>query len=112
LLPPIHYRSSLMCATAGCFFGALSGGYTSEKLGRKPALMISVVIFMVGSIIQLCSGLNSTSLTPLYVGRIIGGWGVGMNSAVRLLHPSQVAKKVDVNIRLFLLIFLNQVPEP
>ncbi|KIJ54836.1 hypothetical protein M422DRAFT_24727 [Sphaerobolus stellatus SS14] len=67
---------------AGCFFGALSAGYTSERLGRKPALMISVLIFIIGSIIQLCSGINSTSLTPLYIGRIIGGWGVGMNSAI------------------------------
>ena len=67
---------------AGCFFGALSAGYASEKFGRKPALMVSVIIFMIGSIVQLCAGINSKSLTPLYVGRIIGGWGVGMNSAV------------------------------
>jgi MFS family permease len=67
---------------AGCFFGALSSGFFSERFGRKPALLISVLIFFVGSLIQVCSGINSTSLTPLYVGRIIGGWGVGMNSAV------------------------------
>ncbi|KAF8513749.1 general substrate transporter [Gautieria morchelliformis] len=67
---------------AGCFFGALSGGYASEKLGRKQALMVSVVIYTIGSIIQLCSGIHSKSLTPLYVGRVIGGWGVGMNSAI------------------------------
>ncbi|KAF8584693.1 general substrate transporter [Ramaria rubella] len=78
---------------AGCFFGALSGGYVSERLGRKPALMISVTIFIIGSIIQLCSGINSTSLTPLYVGRIIGGWGVGMNSAIVPAYISESSPK-------------------
>ncbi|KAF8517356.1 MFS quinate transporter-like protein QutD [Hysterangium stoloniferum] len=78
---------------AGCFFGALSSGFLSERLGRKPALLISVFIFFVGSIIQVCSGINSTSLAPLYVGRIIGGWGVGMNSAIVPAYISESSPK-------------------
>ncbi|GJJ14789.1 hypothetical protein Clacol_009057 [Clathrus columnatus] len=86
---------------AGCFFGSLSSAYVSERLGRKSSLMLSVTIFIIGSIIQLCSGINSTSLTPLYIGRVIGGWGVGMNSARidRQLVPAYISESSPQSIR-------------
>lgn len=65
---------------AGCFFGAMASFYVSDTFGRKAALIIADVIFIVGSLVQtLIWGGN---LPQLYVGRVIGGFGVGLISAV------------------------------
>lgn len=78
---------------AGCFFGAMSSFYVSDKFGRKTALIIADVIFIIGSIFQTCSAINATSLTELYVGRVIGGFGVGLISAVVPTYIGENANK-------------------
>lgn len=67
---------------AGCFFGALASFYISDTFGRKWALIIADIIFIVGSLIQTLCGLGTSNLAQLYVGRVIGGFGVGLISAV------------------------------
>lgn len=67
---------------AGCFFGALASFYVSDTSGRKWALIIADIIFIVGSLIQTLCGLGTSNLAQLYVGRVIGGFGVGLISAV------------------------------
>jgi SP family sugar:H+ symporter-like MFS transporter len=65
---------------AGCFFGALASFYVSDTFGRKWALIIADIIFIIGSLVQtLIFGGN---ISQLYVGRVIGGFGVGLISAV------------------------------
>ncbi|PVH99163.1 general substrate transporter [Periconia macrospinosa] len=81
---------------AGCFFGALSSFYISDKFGRKTALIIADVIFIVGSLIQTLCAINTTSLTQLYVGRVIGGFGVGLVSAV---VPTYIGENANKEIR-------------
>lgn len=81
---------------AGCFFGAMSSFYVSDTFGRKKALLIADIIFIVGSIVQTCSGLHTTSLTELYVGRVIGGFGVGLISAV---VPTYIGENANKEIR-------------
>lgn len=80
-------------------FGALAMGYFSGKFGRKPCLIASGMIFLVGSLIQCIVGLGSTQevgLKVLYFGRFLGGVGVGMVSA---LVPSYVSECVPKAIR-------------
>ncbi|GLB40275.1 putative major facilitator superfamily, sugar transporter (TC 2.A.1.1) family protein [Lyophyllum shimeji] len=84
---------------AGCFFGALSTGYFSSRFGRKPSLLASGVIFLIGSLIQCIVGLGSSEkvgLRVLYFSRFLGGWGVGMVSA---LVPSYVSECTPRSIR-------------
>ncbi|KAM3416557.1 hypothetical protein BST61_g8147 [Cercospora zeina] len=81
---------------AGCFFGALASFFVSDKFGRKKALIFADVIFIIGSIIQTCSGLSSTSLAELYVGRVVGGFGVGLISAV---VPTYIGENANKEIR-------------
>ena len=67
---------------AGCFFGAMASFYVSDTFGRKWALITADIIFIIGSLIQTLCGIGTTSLAQLYVGRVIGGFGVGLISAV------------------------------
>jgi MFS family permease len=39
----------------GAFFGALGGGPVEERIGRKYALMVGCVIFIIGGIVQVAA---------------------------------------------------------
>ena len=81
---------------AGCFFGAMSSFYVSDTFGRKKALIIADIIFLIGSIVQTLCAINTTSLAQLYVGRVIGGFGVGLISAV---VPTYIGENANKEIR-------------
>ncbi|CDU23657.1 related to quinate transport protein [Sporisorium scitamineum] len=82
---------------AGCFFGAASSFYLPHRFGRKNAMFISAVIFLVGSVIQTVCRLHGQSATSalnqLYVGRVIGGFGVGLASSVVPTYLSECAPR-------------------
>lgn len=83
----------------GCFFGALFTGYFSGRFGRKPTLIASGLIYLVGSLIQCIVGLGSdekVGLRVFYFSRFFAGIGVGMVSA---LVPSYVSECVPKSIR-------------
>lgn len=80
----------------GCFFGAASSFYIGNRFGRKLALIIAAFIFLVGSVLQTCSALNTSSLSQLYVGRFVGGFGVGLVSAV---VPTYIGENANKEIR-------------
>lgn len=81
---------------AGCFFGAATSFWVSDTFGRKMALIVADIIFMLGSVLQVCSGINTKSLALLYTGRVIGGFGVGLISAVT---PTFIGECVNKEIR-------------
>lgn len=81
---------------AGCFFGAGASFFISDFLGRRGALFVALFFFIGGSIVQTCSGLHSTSLGILYAGRVIGGFGVGIVSAV---VPTYIGESANKEIR-------------
>lgn len=55
---------------AGCFFGSLFAGPLSDKVGRKWSIMISGMVFDIGSLMQtLAYGIKDV----VYVGRVVGG---------------------------------------
>ncbi|KAA1477154.1 sugar transporter [Dentipellis sp. KUC8613] len=84
---------------AGSFFGALFTGPSSSRFGRKPILILSGIIYIIGSVIQCIVGLGSSktvAVRVLYFGRFVGGFGVGMVSA---LVPSYVSECVPKSIR-------------
>ncbi|MCG2462366.1 D-xylose transporter XylE [Flavobacteriaceae bacterium F89] len=86
-------------ALIGCIIGALSGGYVSDKFGRKKAMVLSAILFFVSA---LGSAFPETGITSLgeqpssvwavFVGyRIIGGIGVGLASMLAPMYISEVA---------------------
>ncbi|KAJ3732498.1 general substrate transporter [Lentinula guzmanii] len=89
----------------GCFFGALSMGYFSGKFGRKPCLIASGVIYIVGSAIQAIAGLGSsaaTGLSVLYFSRFLGGIGVvWVNySAVLNIAPTDMQWRIPFIVQI------------
>ncbi|PSN72138.1 MFS quinate transporter-like protein QutD [Corynespora cassiicola Philippines] len=81
---------------AGCFFGALTSFYVSDKFGRKKALIFADIIFIIGSLVQTLCALGTHDLAQLYVGRVIGGFGVGLISAV---VPTYIGENANKEIR-------------
>jgi DHA1 family bicyclomycin/chloramphenicol resistance-like MFS transporter len=70
----------------GMIFGEILFGPLADALGRKPALMIGLGVFLIGTIIAL----TANSLTWLLIGRAIQGIGVsGPKIATRALIRDQ-----------------------
>src|SRR3990170_2386053 len=76
----------------GCIIGTLFTGYATDKLGRKPLLIIAAGIFTVSSILM---GWTS-SYNMLVLWRIIAGIGVG---AASMLSPLYIAEVSPASIR-------------
>ncbi|CAE6382950.1 unnamed protein product [Rhizoctonia solani] len=82
----------------GCFFGAMSAAFISDRFGRKTALFVAAFLFFVGSILQTVPALGGqsprSSLNQLYCGRFIGGLGVGLVSVVVPTYISESAPRL------------------
>lgn len=63
----------------GAFVGCLFMPYMADKISRKWALTVVVVIFDIGAILQTAA----TNYDMLVAGRFIGGMGVGTLAMVR-----------------------------
>lgn len=63
----------------GAFVGCIFMPYLCDKISRKRALTVVVIIFDIGAIIQT----TSKDYATLVVGRAIGGIGVGTLAMVR-----------------------------
>jgi MFS family permease len=71
----------------GSWLASLCSGYISDILGRKKAIMIGAVIWVIGSIISAAS----QNIAMLIVGRIINGFCVGICSAQVPVYISELA---------------------
>ena len=72
-------RQSVVVAllSAGCFAGALLGVPTADFLGRRGAIFMVSVIFIIGVIVQIAPTGN---LGAFIAGRFVAGLGVGVSS--------------------------------
>jgi hypothetical protein len=57
----------------GALIGALFAGYLADKLSRKYSIVVAVVVFTIGSILQTAA----MDYAMLTIGRLIGGMGIG-----------------------------------
>ena len=75
------------CALAGCALGAAAVGPLSDRLGRKRALVVSAVLFIVSSI--------GTAIPQTFwlfvVFRFIGGIGIGAASMTSPMYIAEVS---------------------
>lgn len=73
----------------GAVLGALVAGQISKIYGRKNAILISSIIFLVG----VLSVVFAQSINILIIGRILLGIGVGISSFAAPLYVSEIAPK-------------------
>ncbi|KAL9000709.1 MAG: hypothetical protein Q9169_000745 [Polycauliona sp. 2 TL-2023] len=71
----------------GAFIGALNQGWIADKYSRKYSIVIAVVVFTIGSIVQTAA----MDYAMLTVGRLVGGIGIGMLSMVAPLYISEIS---------------------
>lgn len=79
--------SSLSC---GALFGALVGGTSADKIGRKKILMIGDLLFVVGAVL-IAAAPAPKGIAMVFIGRVILGFGVGIASSVAPVYIAEVA---------------------
>lgn len=72
--------------TAGCFFGSIFAAFLNERIGRRYALMVFSVIFLIGAAVQVGA---HHAIGQIYGGRVIAGFGVGGMSAITPVFVSE-----------------------
>ncbi|UNI23129.1 glucose transporter [Purpureocillium takamizusanense] len=75
--------------SAGTVVGALLAAPAGDSLGRRITLVISVGVFCIGAICQVCAD----AVPLLLVGRALAGVGVGAISVLVPLYQSEMAPK-------------------
>ncbi|KAF4595447.1 MFS monosaccharide transporter [Ophiocordyceps camponoti-floridani] len=73
--------------TFGAFVGALNQGWIADAYSRKYSIILAVVIFTVGSTIQV----SAVNYSMLVFARFIGGIGIGQLSMVVPLYISEIS---------------------
>ncbi|KAF7596389.1 Sterol 3-beta-glucosyltransferase [Aspergillus hancockii] len=61
----------------GCFFGAIIAFTIGERLGRKKSTLLGTTIMSIGTLLKV----TSYRLPQMFVGRIVLGFGNGINTA-------------------------------
>ncbi|CAK9821297.1 Facilitated trehalose transporter Tret1 [Anthophora retusa] len=76
----------------GSMIGPFLGACLADRFGRKLCLMLSSVFFIIGWLMVMFA----TTVTSLYIARVILGVGVGISYTTNPMYVSEVA---DINIR-------------
>ena len=59
----------------GAWVGTLYSGVLAERISRKYTILVNVVIFIIGVVVQCCSAVGNES--HILGGRFVTGMGVG-----------------------------------
>ena len=73
--------------SAGSLVGALVAGFLADPLGRKGALQIASVIWLVGAALQA----SSQNVAHLIVGRVVSGLSIGITSSQCCVYLAELA---------------------
>ncbi|KAJ5979077.1 general substrate transporter [Penicillium viridicatum] len=73
--------------SGGAFLGALAAGCSADKYGRKLAIFLGCIVFVIGAVLQACA----FSLAQMAVGRFVIGIGVGSAAMIIPLYITEVS---------------------
>lgn len=71
----------------GALVGALNQGWIADRISRRYSIVVAVVVFTIGSVLQTAA----MDYAMLTVARTIGGLGIGMLSMVAPLYISEIS---------------------
>lgn len=98
---PQQQGIAMSIALAGCLVGAMTAGWLADKLGRRPLLIISALIFLISAY-----GTGAfDNYTLFLIARLVGGVAIGIASG---LSPMYIAEVSPPNVR-GKLVSLNQL---
>ncbi|KAK5110312.1 hypothetical protein LTR85_001293 [Meristemomyces frigidus] len=73
--------------SGAAFFGAIFAGMTADKYGRKIAIYVGCVLFILGAVLQA----SAFSLAQMTVGRLVVGFGVGSAAMIVPMYIAEVS---------------------
>ncbi|ORY94966.1 general substrate transporter [Syncephalastrum racemosum] len=74
---------------AGCCVGALLINFFADPFGRKKAIMLGSVVFLIGGILQTVA----QNVDTMMAGRFVTGLGVGAESALVPMYIAEIAPR-------------------
>lgn len=86
-LTDVEEEAFVSAAVAACVVGALIGGPLSDKIGRRPTIIIAAILFAIGAAVLTISN----AYWMLLVGRIILGFGVGKASMISPVYIAEAS---------------------
>jgi MFS family permease len=75
---------------AGAFFGCFFTTPIASRLGRRTGLIISSLVFSLGTILQV---INAHTLGTFYAGRVIAGIGIGAATVLIPMYAAEMSPK-------------------
>ena len=84
---PSDQGLAMSIALAGCLLGAMVAGNLADRIGRRPLLIISAVIFLISA---YATGAFDT-FEPFLAARLIGGVAIGIASGLSPMYIAEVA---------------------
>lgn len=84
-----HQSLIVSIMSVGTFFGALAAGDLADSLGRKWTVILACVIYAIGVVIEIITGLGD-AYAEIVIGRLIAGIGTGLESATVVLYMSEI----------------------
>ncbi|PYI00250.1 general substrate transporter [Aspergillus sclerotiicarbonarius CBS 121057] len=73
--------------SGGAFIGAIFAGNTADRFGRKMAIYLGCILFVIGSVLQA----TAYTIAQMSVGRVVVGLGVGSAAMVVPLYIAEIA---------------------
>lgn len=89
VLTPVESGWAVSNVLFGCIFGAWIVGSISNKYGRKATLVFSAILFLISAV----GSALATTFFWFIIYRMIGGFAVGMASAITPLYIAEVSPK-------------------
>ena len=75
---------------AGAFFGCFFTMPIAARLGRRMGLILSSVVFSIGTILQL---INAHTLGTFYAGRVVAGLGIGAATVLVPMYAAEMSPR-------------------
>ncbi|KAL1601382.1 hypothetical protein SLS60_006294 [Paraconiothyrium brasiliense] len=73
--------------TGGGFFGAMAAGPAADRVGRRIAIVIGAIAFIIGGVLQAVA----QNISFLYAGRAVAGFGVGFLVMIVPLYQAEIS---------------------
>jgi sugar porter (SP) family MFS transporter len=74
----------------GAFFGCFLISPVASYLGRRTGLIISSLVFTLGTILQV---INTGTLGTFYAGRVVAGFGIGAATVLIPIYSAEMSPK-------------------